>query len=181
MTPNSLAKKCSRQHGSPHSQTNFIPISRFQTDELSEAIKEMQLLVDQDTQDHSRDNELDGVLEGMAAMAPAAQAGSLYSELAAPKFHTSRFSDAEFLRHWSQGLPAVVGPVHFQGNWDPQYFIEAFGPEPVTLEDCETGNILMSTVAEFFTGFLTPGQREAIWKVKVYSFSLLIIYLPRES
>ena len=156
-----------------HSQTDLIPISRFQVDELSEAIAEMQLLVDQDMQDRSRDVELDVVMEGVGAMALGEQGISndeVYSELDAPRFSTVNFSDTEFIRHWSQGVPAVVGPVHFQGNWDPQYFIAAYGDDPVILEDCETGHTRPDTVAGFFETFLTPGDRRTIWKIKVSSF-----------
>jgi lysine-specific demethylase 3 len=165
VTPNSPGTKCSEQSGLPHFQSDFIPISRFRTDELSEAIDEMQVLVDHDTQDHSRDNELDGIIESMDAIVLTEQETSsdrVYSDLEVPRFHTSHFSDAEFLRHWSQGIPAIIGPIHFQGHWDPQYFIKVFGLESVTLEDCETGNIILSTVAEFFMSFLAPGQRETI-------------------
>jgi hypothetical protein len=156
-----------------HFQTDLIPISRFQADELSEAIDEMQLLLDEDMQDRSRDIELEGFMEDMEAMALGEQDTSnneVYNELDAPRFSTVNFSDTEFICHWSQGLPAVVSPAHFQGNWDPQYFIVAYGDDPVILEDCETGLTRPDTVAGFFETFLTPGDRRIIWKIKASSF-----------
>lgn len=167
-TSNSRAAQCSKQTRSAHFQTDLIPISRFQADELSQAIDEMQLLVDQDKQDRSRDVELEVVMEGMEAMTLGKQDtlnDEVHSELDAPRFSTVNFSDYEFMRHWSQGVPAVVGPVHFQGNWDPQYFIAAYRNDPVILEDCETGDTRPDTVAGFFETLLIPGDRRTIWKI----------------
>lgn len=166
----SPATQCSQQTGLSHFLTDLLPVSRFQADELSEAISEMQMLVSQDTPNHARDHELDGIVRQMEAMELGVQ--EEYSEREAPRFCADNLSDGEFLRYWSLGLPAVVGSIHFQGHWDPSYFIETYGEEPVTLEDCDTGMTQRSNVAEFFQTLITPGKRSFIWKIKVSHIDL---------
>jgi hypothetical protein len=73
----------------------------------------------------------------------------------------------QFLQYWSQGKPAIVTGVKQQGVWDPQYFIKAYGHILVQLENCETGELMDSTVAQFFLTFLESGSRHSIWKLKV--------------
>jgi hypothetical protein len=168
---NPATRVCSTASGIPHFQSDLRPVSRFQKDELSAAIDEMQLLVDQDPQSqiHSRNSEPHTAVEDMERMELGLQSRSSdeYRDLDAPRFYTDTFNDLEFLRHWSQGLPAVVGPIQYQGHWGPEYFIERYGTESVTLEDCETGETKPTTVADFFQSLLITDRRTHIWKLKV--------------
>jgi hypothetical protein len=71
----------------------------------------------------------------------------------------------------------VVTGIKQQGVWNPRYFIEAYGDDPVVLENCETGEVMDSTVADFFLTFLAPGSRSKIWKLKVISLSFCYLVL----
>jgi lysine-specific demethylase 3 len=95
-----------------------------------------------------------------------------YSAQEVPRFsqESPDFTD-QFLHYWSQGKPAVVTGIKQQGVWDPEYFIKVYGDTPVQLENCETGELEDSTVADFFQTFLASGSRSGIWKLKV-TFSL---------
>jgi hypothetical protein len=76
---------------------------------------------------------------------------------------------SEFQKYWSQGIPVVVTGVHtnLQGDWGPQYFIERYGTQRVTLVDCETDNTQQTTVSHFFQNFHCAGDRRQILKLKV--------------
>lgn len=85
---------------------------------------------------------------------------------------SSRFRHAdtgspEFLQLWSEGIPFVITDVKRRCKWDPQHFIDRYGKIDVTLEDCETGELLESTVAKYFQTFLSPDKRDRTWKLKV--------------
>ena len=152
-----------------HCQSKFLPISRFQDDELKEAIEEMQRVVQHDTFDHSREDELD---DAMAKLELCAEGDGTYYERDAPRFCHEDLSATEFVRHWSYGIPVVVGSLKFQGTWDPAYFIKAFGEKDVIIENCETGETKPATVAKFFEMFLDPRKRDGVWKLKVNCFSV---------
>jgi hypothetical protein len=92
-----------------------------------------------------------------------------FTDQEVPRLHYDDTKTAEFLSCWSKGNPVVVTHVKHQGFWDPNYFIERYGGVSVEVENCETGDIRDSTVAEFFRTFLTPDQRMGIWKLKVSS------------
>lgn len=68
-----------------------------------------------------------------------------------------------------QGIPVVVTGVDaaLQGDWAPQYFIERYGSQKVTLVDCETDCTQQSTVSDFFQGLRGTGDRRQILKLKV--------------
>jgi hypothetical protein len=78
-----------------------------------------------------------------------------------------------FQRHWSQGIPVVVTNIQtkLQGNWAPEYFIERYGEQKVTLVNCETNSMLQSTVSDFFKNFNDAGDRKQILKLKAGLFS----------
>jgi hypothetical protein len=95
-----------------------------------------------------------------------------YTELSAPKIRHESIDFAEqFTNHWSRGLPLVVTGVRQQGVWDPAYFITTYHDTPVTLENCETGELISSTVAKFFSSILAPDPEAGVWKLKVSSSS----------
>jgi hypothetical protein len=77
-----------------------------------------------------------------------------------------------FQQHWSQGIPVVVTNVQttLQGNWTPEYFIERYGEQKVTLVDCETDSMLQATVSDFFKNFNDVGDRKQILKLKAGLF-----------
>jgi hypothetical protein len=86
-----------------------------------------------------------------------------------PRLDYNNLSVAEFLRYWSRSIPVVVIDMRIQGRWDPNYFIEHFGQQAVTLENGETGQTRKSTVADYFSTFGANNPRDGIWKLKVRS------------
>jgi hypothetical protein len=83
-----------------------------------------------------------------------------------PHYSNCDLNVATFLHNWAKGLPAVVSHIQLQGKWDPQYFVDNYGKEKVTLINCETQATRPATVAEFFNDFIKPGERAGIWKLK---------------
>jgi hypothetical protein len=83
----------------------------------------------------------------------------------------------DFQRSWRQGIPVVVTGVHtrLQGDWAPDYFIQRYGTQKVTLVDCETDYTQQTTVSDFFRHFNSAGDRRQILKLKVI-FLLLIFF-----
>jgi hypothetical protein len=79
------------------------------------------------------------------------------------------FSLPQFRSHWSRGIPVIVKDVsdQFQGSWGPEYFIEQYGTQKVTIKNCETNTCHRSTVAHFFRYLGTPNDRTNILKLKV--------------
>lgn len=61
----------------------------------------------------------------------------------------------------------VIADVLIQGNWDPEYFIGAFGEDWATVVNCETGKTEKMRVREYFERFLNSEGRTGIWKLKV--------------
>ena len=164
--------ECCIQFCTQHCRSNFLPFSRFQADELKEAVEKMRRVVGEDTSDHFREDELDDSMERLDSHTEGIQTLGTYHERDPPRFCFEDLSSTGFIRHWSYGVPAVVNSVKFQGKWDPDYFINTYGEQKVTLEDCETGKTKPSTVAAFFRGFLDPSNRDRIWKLKVSCFSV---------
>jgi len=162
--PTSSAIECSGlPHMRLHRKDDFLPVSRFQDHELSEAIQAMQLLVEQDAEYKCREDELDEIPIGESGLNDPVS-----NEQQAPRFLPDTFGIPEFMRYCSLGIPAVVGPVKFQGTWDPDYFIQRYREQVVTIENCETGETDKITVADFFQAFIDPSRRRiGIWKLKV--------------
>jgi hypothetical protein len=73
----------------------------------------------------------------------------------------------DLMERWSEGYPLVLRGSKIQGNWGPDYWISRFGQEPVMLENCETGELIPSTVAEFLSTYNTEVLRAGVWKLKV--------------
>ena len=95
-----------------------------------------------------------------------------------PRYCKQDMNMSAFLNELAQGIPAVVTHVPIQGRWDPQYFIDTYGQQPVTLENCVTGETKPVLVADFFNDFLRPNERTGVWKLKVnsiFSISRLIL------
>jgi lysine-specific demethylase 3 len=67
------------------------------------------------------------------------------------------------------GTPLVVSGLQhtFQGEWGPEYFIEAYGHHDVTVMDCETEQEHKLTVAEFFRTFGSERNGQQVLKLKV--------------
>ena len=84
-----------------------------------------------------------------------------------PRHSNRNLKISDFLHDWSRGLPVVIADVLWQGTWDPEYFIGAFGEEEVTIVNCETGEATKVNVKEYFGWFLNPDECTGIWKLKV--------------
>jgi hypothetical protein len=74
-----------------------------------------------------------------------------------------------FQRSWSQGEPVVVTDIQhiLQGRWTPEYFVEVYGREKITIVDCESEQQYKSTVADFFLSFGAAEERKQVLKLKV--------------
>ena len=83
--------------------------------------------------------------------------------------------DSTFRRLWANGEPFVVTDVNqtLQGSWGPQYFIDVFGDQKVTVVDCETDLQVASTVSDFFRVFGSSSSTKRILKLKVCARCIL--------
>jgi JmjC domain, hydroxylase len=74
-----------------------------------------------------------------------------------------------FQRSLVNGEPMIVTDVQhtLQGKWGPDYFVDNFGGEKVTIIDCETEREYQSTVADFFSSFGSDRKKRQILKLKV--------------
>jgi hypothetical protein len=89
----------------------------------------------------------------------------------------STASLGEFQHLWLQGIPVVIDiGGDFQCSWEPDYFIERYGAQEVTLVNCETASTQQSTVVNFLRDFDVPGKPRQILKLKVL-FHHLPVYL----
>ena len=95
------------------------------------------------------------------------QARPAYHVLEPITFNCEDIIPHDFMERWSEGYPLVLRGSEIQGNWGPDYWISRFGDQPVTLENCETGETIPSTVAEFLGTYGTEAFRAGIWKLKV--------------
>jgi hypothetical protein len=87
-----------------------------------------------------------------------------------PRFHHQDLKLPEFERYWSHGIPVVITDVKMQGMWDPEYFVQAYGTQMVTLIECETQKTMQRSVAYFFSRFGQLHDGTGIWKLKVCTF-----------
>ncbi|KAJ3551878.1 hypothetical protein NM688_g4456 [Phlebia brevispora] len=78
-------------------------------------------------------------------------------------------------KHLQTGVPVVVrsGLSRFQAQWTAEAFIEKYGSQKCTVEDCEHENTRLSTtVSQFFRNFGQPvrttpfNSGSGIWKLK---------------
>lgn len=91
-----------------------------------------------------------------------------YSDREAPTYNVNDINPRQFVNHlWPLGVPLVLRGVKKKGNWGPEYWIERYGDQKVTLENCETGETKTATVEEYLStyGAITP--RTEAWKLKV--------------
>jgi hypothetical protein len=74
-----------------------------------------------------------------------------------------------FQRSWSQGEPIVVTDLQhiLQGRWTPEYFVEVYGSEKITVVDCDSEQQFKSTVADFFLSFGAAEEKKQVLKLKV--------------
>lgn len=84
-----------------------------------------------------------------------------------PTFNCDQVNPQIILKLWSEGNPFVLRGCEMQGHWGPSYWISRYGNEVVTLEHCETGKTVRSTVAEFLQTYGTEISVADVWKLKV--------------
>jgi hypothetical protein len=152
-----------------HSAINLCPISRFQIDELKDAIKSMKVILETASPASTAPNvsSLANVMvEARIAAAANPQQGHSQE---VPTFDLQKLDMDQFEHYWSRGVPVVISNVQskLQGIWGPSYFIERYGAQEVYVYDCETNSPQPSTVAAFFRTFGKPRVSGQIFKLKV--------------
>ena len=167
------ASMCSIFSGSLHAQSGFLPVSRFRQDELDQGIMAMEGLL-QESNARSDASIIAALSSKLTLCRPIISQQNIGARAlcSVPKLDSyARLS--VFQQHWSQGIPVVVTNVQtkLQGNWAPEYFIERYGEQKVTLVNCETNSMLPATVSDFFQNFNDVGERKQILKLKAGPFS----------
>jgi hypothetical protein len=171
---------CSVLSGSIHARPCFLPMSRFPSAEIDQEIAAMERLLQEAPTRSSW-----YLLVAIALFIGFISYRHLDPKLDAYIGHnTPRESPrlakttppSEFRRYLSQGIPVVVTSLHahLQGNWAPEYFIQRYGTQKVTLVDCETDCTQQSTVSDFFRHLDGAGERKHILKLKVMYICLTV-------
>jgi hypothetical protein len=77
-------------------------------------------------------------------------------------------TEDEFACFWRRGQPIVLTGCleQFQMSWTPDHFIENYGEQQCMLFNCESDQMITSTVGHFFEEFLSKGPKRPI-KLKV--------------
>ncbi|KAI0735948.1 hypothetical protein C8Q76DRAFT_611649, partial [Earliella scabrosa] len=78
-------------------------------------------------------------------------------------------SQETFSQLWWARKPLVIKGLQesFQLRWTPEFFVEQFGETPCEVEDCETGDVSVRTIADFYTLFRqTSGPSPGSFKLK---------------
>ena len=80
-------------------------------------------------------------------------------------------SEQNFLHIWTFGKPFIATGCLVKANlsWSPQYFIDQYGGQLCSIEDCMTGKSMHTTVRSFFEWFGKPSEEWPCLKLKVLS------------
>jgi lysine-specific demethylase 3 len=160
-------------------------MSRFCTEELANAIQEMEALLEREestpsTGDVASIEELPSVNPNSdPATLPDYPQKAYYppilseTTMVTPHRELRRVPDevltpALFERIWSLGEPFVVADVlhKFNLRWTPEYFIEKYGKESCLIIECQTDTNKRVTVEQFFSKFGNHEGRKESWKLK---------------
>jgi hypothetical protein len=149
---------------------DLLPVSRFKKDELTNAISDMENVIERHVFSFLSYRHL--------SILPCSSSATFHGPptiflpmTEVPRMSALRFTVPAFERLWEQETPIVVTDVfsRLQGKYDPGYFIRRHGTEPVILMDCDTGRTRASKVAIFFQDFGSGVQRKSVEKLKVCS------------
>lgn len=147
----------------PCASHSLLPITRFQENELDDLIQTLEKcstkLVFQWGPLCVKTNN---------PISPRSNLGELIDVQEAPRFRRQDLKLLEFEHYWSHGIPVVITDVKMQGKWDPEYFIQAYGTQMVTIVECETQKTMQRSVAYFFERFGKHHDGTGIWKLKVH-------------
>jgi hypothetical protein len=136
---------------STHVEANLLAVTRFEEDELHDAIQGMEAFL----------------TEPRPSQPCASEPASSSREVPRIRHLDLMQDESEFYRHLTNGTPVVITEVKIQGEWGPDYFISRHGKQKVTLEDCETGKKVSSDVNSFFSQFGKARANKKITKIKV--------------
>jgi hypothetical protein len=144
---------------------SLLPITRFQDDELDDLIQTMEKC---STKFVFQQRPLCVKINNHISLQPNLSEPIDVQE--APRFRHQDLKLPEFQHYWSHGIPVVITDVKMQGKWDPEYFVQAYGTDMVTLVECETQKTMQCSVAYFFKRFGKAHDGTGIWKLKVCTF-----------
>lgn len=84
-------------------------------------------------------------------------------------FNTDNLTEEIFRPLWAKGEPLIVTDLlkKFNINWSPEYFIREYGAQECQIVNCETDQIVGTTVGKFFRQFGRYEDRRHCWKLKV--------------
>jgi hypothetical protein len=162
------AVECGYKSSLRHPETNLLPISRFNVDELKDAIKSMKSILE---------------MNPPASVETMATGRTQIKHPEAPIFDLRTLNSTQLPLVWSRGVPMVVSHIEsrLQGDWGPSYFIDQYGSNKVTIQNCATLEEKHSTVGEFFRTFGTTSldDRTQILKLKVRYFLCISLCIPK--
>ncbi|KAJ7429071.1 Clavaminate synthase-like protein [Mycena galericulata] len=161
-----------------HCAADFLAITRFNPQELTNAITEMCAVLSDDgtfplvsgpsayrevASGHSPDVEMLDIIE----TATGTSSGTAPSH----EIHRYSYDDLKedvFRRLWAKGDPILVTDVarRLTIAWTPEYFIEHYGSDECDVTECQSNTCKRTTVGEFFETFGQYQGRQNCWKLK---------------
>lgn len=95
-----------------------------------------------------------------------------------PRIRLEDIKSSTYGEYCGKGIPLVVTGVPFQGSWSPEDIVQRYGHHSVTIEDCESGEVVQSTAGEYFSEFgklPESSKRKTARKVKVRNRHIVLV------
>jgi [histone H3]-dimethyl-L-lysine9 demethylase len=159
---------CSRKR--EHSSNDFTAMTRFEKQELDDAITAMKKLVGQDEVD--MEQLVEPVIKSFVSLIPPGSSSVTLDPNrchSTPLFHVDELEQDAFRYLWARGSPVVVHGLlsKMEGMWTPDFFVEKYGNQECSVVDCQSDASKKTTVGKFFSTFGKYNGRKEVWKLKV--------------
>jgi hypothetical protein len=152
---------------------DFVPVSRFSPGELDDLIQVIESLPEPPTTSQ--------YVQSPKIVTAKAQAISMQEPIT---IAYDEMSNELFDHLWSSEedpYPFVVTDVtrYLQYTFSPEFFREydVLGDQPCIIQNCETGEELESTVAEFFSKYGSTSEGRQVLRLKVNSLNIFSVLL----
>ena len=163
-----IQRQCLSRTGLYHTLPDFVPISRFAPGKVKQLIL-----------------KIDVTLHNIPPSRPFTAAPSIATAMQRADSHReiisiphNELTNDLFVYLWTRDdpYPLVVTPIPgqklLQYPWNPQFFIDITGRTVCNAQDCETGDIVPTTVGDFYSLFGKEYDGRRVLKLKVH-FTIL--------
>jgi [histone H3]-dimethyl-L-lysine9 demethylase len=156
--------QCASRQDWSHKAQDFAPVSRFCPGEVE------QLIIDVEADIEALPNISRPFAVSPSISAAMKRADSHGEVISIPR---NELTNELFVHLWSRDdpYPIVVKPVPgqklFQYPWTPEFFAKILGTTACNAQDCETGAIIPTSIAEFYGQFGQESDTRTVTRLKV--------------